>query len=577
MKTLFLKNPLGALLLLILLLAADRPAQAQIGSYDPTKGSMNLMPGQSGSVTLTCFVPLPTSQSGTYYFLASNSGASVTNSVTVSATSSGMSYTTSSPGTPFYFNGNDIKLNATASSSAPLCGVETITINLYKYNGGGYYHYCTFTLTVFCRNDAKDEFVVINSGMYYVTDDFKIARQYWDPFLGWQYQTITPIGGWGSVQVDGWLAADYNYDQIYFKGMDDKVYNLYRSGANWYVGPLSSNTNVAGCIRYRASDGLFYIGTDSKIHHLYWSSGWQYEAITPWSGWTVLAAGMQLNGTLNGASLELADGSSNVFFRGNDSKIYNLVGSTGSWGLGLISPTGAALCAGDMTVDNTGLYYKGNDNFVHKLYWNSGWVYDAMTPSNLSTGNARGDLSKFPGENRVFYKGTDNLLYNIYWTGSQWDVFPLDYGVNTVAGDVLAADGKVFFMCTDKRVHNFWWNGSAWIDNALVYSVANAKGCSSNYRFAEETSAEPATALRSSIYPNPGSGLLSLSLEAAPAGQLSVSVYSSLGESVRSMQLQSSGAAVTHELRFDDLAKGLYLLLVEHENGQRETHRLVIN
>lgn len=581
----------------ILLLTFSENAFAQIGNYNPNAGSLNLIPGVTGSIVPGCFVPLPTQTTGNFYFVYSTSGSPIASNVTMTATYSGSSSNTVGANTPFYFNGNNIQINVTASSTAAFCTSQTINVTIYKGGPMGYYAYCSYAITVTCRDNSKNNLVALASGMYYVTADARIDCQYWDANLGsWQYQQITPVGGWGGIQVDGWLAADYNYDQIFFKGRDLKLYNLYKSAGNWYVGALSSTVaNVAGCIKLRQSDGVYYIGTDAKIHHMYWnSSGWNYEAIAPWNGWPVTAAGVGITigypyYNISGASLELAPApASNIYFRASDNKVYNIVGSTGSWGLGQISPSGAVDCAGDMTTDNTGVYYRGTDNFVHKLYWtSSGWAYDPMTVSNLSTGNVKGHLSKFPGENRVFYKGTDNLLYNVYQSGTSWLVYSLDYNVNTVAGDVLAADQHIYFISTDNRPHNFWWNGSAWVDNALTYSVANAKGCSLNYRMGEEQSSgiqsgdghTEAGEMHSSIFPNPGNGVLTLTYQHEFSATAHLVIYNTMGEQVQETDISNLApeGKELYQLDASELSRGMYFVVLQCGDEWRETHRLIIN
>jgi hypothetical protein len=553
-------------------------------------GTVTIAPGASASSTVGCFLPLPTAATGSYYFTYGSSGSSVISNITISATTSGFSYTTVGPGMSnlFYFNGNNIYVNVTASTSAQFCTSQVITIYMYKYAGGpsNYYIYGTYTLTVNCKDDTKDNLVVLGSGTYYVANDNTIDRLYWDPNLGWQYENITPVGGWTYRYVGGWLAAgDYNTDDIFYKDkVNQSIFHLYKSGGNWYVDYVGG-WPVAGCVRVR-QDGVFSLTTSGQINRTYLNSSntWITEQIVPWGGWTVTAyMSSNLfsgNGQLTGMAMELAPWpATNVYFRGTDNKIYNLVGSAGAWGLGLISPTGAQNCTGDITTDNTGVYYKGADNFIHRLYWtSSGWVYDAMTTSNLSTGNTSGHLSKFPGENRVFYKGTDGKLYNMYLSGSQWDVFPLDYNVNTVAGDVTAV-GNIFYINTDNRVHNFWWNGTAWVDNALNYNITNAKGCSSNYRIGaeeeEQQNIDATTTLgETKLYPNPSEGIVKFIFPKNMSGTIRMTLYNSMGQLIESEQLMMPGEA--YEKDFSALSKGLYMVVLESAEGKNETLRLLL-
>lgn len=570
-----MKKTLFTLLLSTLILKVF----AQIGNFNPGVGSSIIPPGGTATTPTGCFLPLPTQTTGTFYFTYSSTGSNIVSSVSLSATSSGTAVTTVGSGTPVYFNGTNIYYNITLNANATYCTSQVLTLNLYRWNGNAYYLYCSKTQTVFCRDDSNDNLVQLNSGIYYVANDNTIDRMYWNG-SAWAYENIAPIWGWGSIQVDGWLAVDKGdpaFDKIYFKGKDAKVYNLYKSGGSWYVGALSNTaTPVSGCIRARA-DGVYYIGTDAKVHHLYWNNGWQYEAIAPWTGWTVTAQIDISMGTSlrKGQSLDLAAWpASNIYFRSNTNKIFNLVGSTGAWNLGQISPAGAVDCAGEIINDNTGVYYKGTDNFIHRLFWNtSGWNYDAMPVNNLATANTAGQLSKNAGENRVFYKGTDGMLYNMYASGSGWDVFPLAYNGNIVAGDVLA-NGNVFFIGTDNLIYNYWWGGSSWNLNALTYSVANAKGCSFSYRLAspQNTTGQNTSSL---LYPVPANHMITLELNVTEETEMQVSIYNVMGQMVYSETIQATGVT-RKEINTQEFAEGQYQLMITSANGEKETRKFIV-
>jgi hypothetical protein len=570
-----MKKMLFALLFNALLL----PAIAQIGNFNPSVGSSIIAPGGSAITSTGCFIPLPTTTTGTFYFTYSATGSSIVSSVTLSATSSGSTVTTVGTSTPVYFNGSNIYYNISLNPNAAYCSSQVLTISLYRWNGNGYYLYCTKTQTVFCRDDSNDNLVQLNSGIYYVTNDNTIDRMYWNG-SSWQYENINPIWGWGGIQVDGWLAVDngdLSFDKIFFKGKDAKVYNLYKSGSDWYVGVLSNTaTAVSGCIRARA-DGVFYIGTDSRIHHLYWNSGWQYEAIAPWTGWTVSAQIDLFLGTplRRGQSLSLAAWpASNVYFRSNTNKIYNLTGSTGAWNLGQISPSTAIDCAGELINDNTGVYYKGTDNFIHRIFWNtSGWNYDAMPLNNLTTANTAGQLSKNVGENRVFYKGTDGMLYNMYASGSGWDVYPLGYNGNIVAGDVLA-NGNVYFIGNDNFVYSYWWGGSGWNLNALTYSIANAKGCSFSYRLAQQISSS-STDDKLRLYPVPASVSLTVELNTSEEMEVQLSVYNIMGQCVHNESVTVFGT-LKKEINTQEFADGQYQLIIISQNGEKQNQKFSV-
>lgn len=519
-----------------------------------------------GENTLT----LNGASAGYYFYTLGTPGTTLANNFRLLFGSSAVYV---APNTLFSFTGaTPLSFSFDLPSNAALCASQTWPIYFYDFLGN---FICGYNYTINCKDDSKNNLVVIASGTYYAGDDYKIHELQWNG-SNWVYQAITPYGGWGSVEVAGWLAADYNSDQIFFRGRDSKLYNIYKSGGVWYLGPLSATiNNVKSDIELR-NDGVYYVGTDNYIHRMYWNgSGWMHEAITPLNGWQGITAT---------GSIALSHTGSNIFFRSANNKICNLIGSTGNWYLYQIySSPASADCGGEIICDDaTGIYYKGTDSHVHNMYWSSGWIYDAMSPVSGSA-TVSSSLTKFPGENRVFFKGTDGRGYNIYKNGSgQWVIDWLNTYMTSVAGDLVAADTKIYFAGTDKLIYNYYWNTSSWYWGALVNSPSNAKGCSRLYRLAgpedESTNNVPLSPQLDQIlsqqqplvsnlvaYPNPASGKISLNYQLNQDAEVSISLFSIMGtlsKEVTNGELLKTGT-YQKDIDLTDLSEGLYLLVLK--------------
>jgi len=451
--------------------------------------------------------------------------------------------------------------------SAPLCSQQYITIKFYQWSSDFQipsHEVMQYTYTIYNKDYSKNNLIALASGMYYVTDNDKIDHLYWSVNTGgWVHESITPYNGWGNVLVAGWLAADYNNDQIFFKGEDNVLYNIYKSGNVWYLGPVSAIANVKSDIELRG-DGVYYQNISNGIQHMYWTGnpGWASETITPVNGWQgIIAAG----------SIALSKTGSNIFFRTSTNKIVNLIGSTNNWSLyQLYSTPASADCGGEIICDDAlGIYYKGTDSKVHKMSYNSGWIYDAMTPA-YGSATVASSLTKFPGEERIFCKTTDGRTCNYYKNAlNQWVVDGLYNGMTGVAGDVVAADTKVYFINTNKLIYNYYWTGSFWYPDHLVSTPANAKSCSYIYRLANpENNSSDSITDALDVYPNPTNGFLNVDF--GTMGHHTVTVIDMTGREI--FRAETDEPQLPIDLSMEE--KGLFLLRITGE-GQ-ETIRKVL-
>lgn len=325
----------------------------------------------------------------------------------------------------------------------------------------------TFYLNV-VSGDSKYSMDVKNSEAFYVGNDYRLHSQKWNG-LAWVYSPITPVnGGWTITLAGAWVTASPSGDHVFFSG-GGKVYNIFKSGGLWYMGPLStSGPMVKGYIRLKGSR-VYYVGNDSKIHYYDWNgNAWVYNAINPLNGWT--------SGLVNGA-MNVSQVNDELFYRSGQGALYRLYqNSGGQWSYQILLASG---CAGDITVDpqTNDVYFKGTDSKVHRLAEVSSiWQHEVLNAVN-SDYQVQGHLTKFAGEDRIFYIGTDGLMHNIYLNGPSWSDFPLSYSVNQVTSNSLAAEGHVFYLHGDDRIHGFRWGSTSWLEGPLVTTPANAKRC----------------------------------------------------------------------------------------------------
>jgi hypothetical protein len=135
---------------------------AQIGNYNPSVTSLTLEPGETGTARVGCFLPLPTQTTGTFRFLSFPGSPALASQVTLSATSTGNSYTTVGQSVPVYFNGNNIYYSVTMASNATYCSTQTLLLKLYRWNGFQYSFYCDHTINITCKDRSRDNLVSLN-------------------------------------------------------------------------------------------------------------------------------------------------------------------------------------------------------------------------------------------------------------------------------------------------------------------------------------------------------------------------------------------------------------------------------
>ncbi|HZI18358.1 MAG TPA: hypothetical protein VEY09_07155 [Pyrinomonadaceae bacterium] len=365
--------------------------------------------------------------------------------------------------------------------STPPCSTQTIRFKFYDLLGQ---LVCTYNLTVVLveNSDGKNmTFVNGVSKAYYAGGDFKAHVLTWGSPVAsqWNYSAVNPTSGWGPVQIAGQMASFADGSRVFFKGRDQRLYNLVSSGSTWTLSLVKPGLpNVGGKVAARGNNEVVFYDVSGKIRRLLLTGGvWNDQIINTGTG------------AIYGQSISLPPGSSDIFFAYSNGSIRRAYPSGSTWLFEQVCPAGSGAGgygnASEMLVtESNAVYYRGQgDARVHRYTkTGSAWSYEAMSPASDPNVNVSGYLTKFPGEERVFYKSTGGRVYNIYKQGGVWYNWALNYGVGGGGGDLLAAEEKIFYVNQDRRVHNFYWTGKIWWDDVLSRSgQADTKSCLYSY------------------------------------------------------------------------------------------------
>lgn len=382
---------------------------------------------------------------------------------------------------------NPIGFNMYVPAAQPLCSATNVTLKFQQQMLNTWTTRCQFTLNVVATENGSPQNLTGVEGqgkVYYAGSDYKAHSMTWTGV--WNYAPLNVPGGWGSVQIDGRMASFADGSRVFFKGKDNKLYNLVQGTGNAWTLSLVSPTlpNVAGSVAARGSNEVVFNGTDNQLHQLILSGG----------AWTDNVVPCGCGGVSTAAAVSLPAGSGDIFFSKGPTlgRVYK--NSSGGWVVEQISPNNVPWGYGYdedyrgnmLAAESHAVYYKGRDRAIHR-YVNCGgaWKLDAMPISPASETNVvviAPFLTKFVGEDRVFYKAATGRVYNLYNVNGVWFNYPLDNAMVDAAGDLLAFEGKIFYINHDKRLHGFLWGGSAWSEGPVLPSApANVKGCINPY------------------------------------------------------------------------------------------------
>jgi hypothetical protein len=544
----------GSKITLVVSTSAGCVSGATSFSVEPGSG----IAGTGQSISLT---------TGNYFFQLSTSGTPnlVSNFLTIfnGINRTQNSVFTITPNTPF-----DLSFNIPAGK--PLCVSQTFTLTFFNILSQ---QVCTYSVTINSKSKSKQTIVNLNSGVYYKGDDNHLHRFQWNG-SSWNYQAIVPWGGWGSIEIDGWLTGDPNVDRVFFKGKDGGLYNIFFSNGSWLLGIVGNGLFDVKSDVHMAGQQLYYIANDNLVHRRFFANNqWNAALISPQNSYQGVTA-------VGGLA---ASPSGGVWFRASNNNIMQLFMSGNTY-FSQFMPTNIS-CGGDMIWDDgqSILYYRGTDNNIHNVSWDwiNGWVFNAMTSQN---GNVfvTNNLTHTAGENRVWFKGTDGRVYGIWkQSNGQWRIDWASGAANNAAGDLVAVGGNIFFNTTAKQMSNYWFSGNpSWNINILNGSApSNAIGCSTLYRLGAQNegqgtdgpAAPGADEALFDVLPNPNNGTFMVKLPAYSEDN-QVELVNSIGARVDAFTF--SGTEYNYAPS-QDLAAGIYLLRMT-SGGVTTSKRFVV-
>lgn len=258
----------------------------------------------------------------------------------------------------------------------------------------------------------------------------------------------------------------YDSRNVFFVGSDNRIHVMYWLNYYWLEATLnpsaSANVRANSDVAVGPAGDVFFIATDNRIH--------KYSYVT--NQWVESALNSSYTGNVRTNS-PLVVNSGGVFFIATDNKPHVFWTSGGIWNDAVLNGSVSVYAStGSDLVNNANgeLYYVATDNRIHKYaYVTNQWV-----ESTLSAGapqNVRSDsrLTVGPSGN-IYFIATDNRPH-VYYGAPNWQEAQMNgnYSVFAKANSDIVCDkntDKFYYVATDNRVHQYYWDPgvSQWIE-----------------------------------------------------------------------------------------------------------------
>jgi hypothetical protein len=230
--------------------------------------------------------------------------------------------------------------------------------------------------------------------VFYVGTDQHINLAYW--YGSWYSKDLTITSGGPVAAVGTALSAAKDdargFEHLYYEGVDQHIHELYTvtdpnnifakdDTASANALPAAVNAPITSYYdQTNAIEHVFYLGSDYHLRHLFFTTYWQAEDITPLLLLPTAAFGSSLSSFQDTVGKQ-----QHVFFLGSDQHLYQIYGTA--------SPTG-----------------------------NGTWNYQDVTLADLAPVPAlNSPFSSFKddpdNQQNVFFLGTNQHLYHMYWSG----------------------------------------------------------------------------------------------------------------------------------------------------------------
>jgi len=270
--------------------------------------------------------------------------------------------------------------------------------------------------------------------------------------LNAQWATVTGDYQMCSNQLsvrDGQIALGDD-SRPYFIGTDNRIHNLWWNGSSWQDGYLNSSAPTAksgsglAFAKYLFPGGtdygdyLYYTNSSGLLYWLKYSSGWIYAS----GGSYVLNNSVMATNSSNQIEFIYSNGAVCIYSNDVDAK-------------------GQAL----YPMNSTSSYYVGPDSKVHYTYFTSGIGYrNYIVNANASLVMANTEITY--GDYWVFYVGTDGKVRNLSCSNS----WILNSSAPTVAQNtgLLWAGDRLFYVDNNHRLRYLRWDGSTWALSGII-------------------------------------------------------------------------------------------------------------
>lgn len=262
---------------------------------------------------------------------------------------------------------------------------------------------------------------------------------------------------------------------LFWKGNNGDLWIKTKSGSSWsastdtgrWIGPgsgLSASVNPSGSfvVIWRGGDAGIWMTTSTNGSS--WSALKEIPAAGPTATPGAPAVAIAANGTIY------------VFWKGQNNRLYQAVGSpTGTWSgyisLGADIGPGTALSAGIDQAGWTYVFWRGGDSNLWEANWTGhSWTLQHKIPATGRAGGVQSEVGVAVTPDAVqyvFWRGLDKRLYQAIWDGHAWRGY-YSLGANVGPGTAVSAslDGKnatsVYWQGGDNGIWGAYWTGSSW-------------------------------------------------------------------------------------------------------------------
>jgi YVTN family beta-propeller protein len=280
------------------------------------------------------------------------------------------------------------------------------------------------------------------------------------------FACVTHTATYAGPAVASWAQGRLD---LFARGADNAIWQAFFNAGRWSGWVSQGGTVVSDPAAVSWGPNrvdVFGVGSDGRL----WQRFWDGRA---WIGW-MSPFGAPPPGIAPGSGPAVASwapGRLDVFVRGTDNAIWQVVWSGGRWS-GWVSQGGtvvsdpAAVSWGPNRVDVFGV---GSDGRLWQRVWDgrawSNWVRPfALPPAGIAPGSGPAASSRAPGQLDVLVRGADNGIWQIFWNAgwSSWISQGRIIVSNPAAVSQSVNQIDLFGTGSDGRIYQKAWNGRAW-------------------------------------------------------------------------------------------------------------------